>query len=117
LKTLLEAQPELMVVAEAVNGREAVEMAERYHPDVVILDLNTPELDGLSAAQRIRHVAPQSKLLVLTQHDAPYTVRRALDAGLLGYVLKSDASHDLIAAAEAVCHHKIFLSSNIARDV
>ena len=116
LRTLLEGQPDWQVIAEAVNGREAVEMAELHHPDVVILDLNMPELDGISAAKRIRQAAPKSELLVLTQHDAPYTVRRALDAGILGYVLKSDASHDLLAAVEAVHQHKIFLSSSIAHD-
>jgi DNA-binding NarL/FixJ family response regulator len=102
------------VVGEAGGGREAVEKATQLRPDMVILDYSLPELDGLSAAALIRKAVPQAELMVLTQHHAPYTVRRALDAGVRGYVVKSDAGHDLLAAVEAVRHHKIFVSSSVS---
>jgi len=117
LREFLEAQPEWQVVGEAVNGMEAVEKARELQPEVVILDYSMPQLDGISAAARIRQASPQTELLVLTQHDAPYTARRALDAGVRGYVVKSDADRDLLAAVEAVSRHKVFVSSSIAQDV
>jgi DNA-binding NarL/FixJ family response regulator len=117
LRELLEAQPDWRVVGEAVNGREAVEKARELQPDVVILDYSMPELDGISAAARIRLATPQSELLVLTQHDAPYTARRALEAGVRGYVVKSDAAQDLLAAVEAVRRHQVFLSSSMSQNL
>jgi DNA-binding NarL/FixJ family response regulator len=114
LRTLLEGQSDWQIVAEAVNGREVVEKAGRHQPDVVILDYNMPEMDGLTAVPKIHQVAPGAEILVLTQHDAPYTVRRGLDAGIRGYVLKSDAGHDLLAGILAVGQHKTFLSANIS---
>ena len=117
LRTLLESREEWRVVGEAGGGREAVEKASKLRPDMVILDYSLPELDGLSAAVLIRKAVPQAELMVLTQHDAPYTVRRALDAGVRGYVVKSDAGHDLMAAVEAVCQHKVFISSSVSRSL
>lgn len=117
LRTLLESRHEWQVVGEAVGGLEAVEKATKLRPDVVILDYSLPELDGLSAAALIRKAAPQAELMVLTQHDARYTVRRALDLGIRGYVVKSDAGHDLMAAVEAVGDHKIYVSSSVASGV
>jgi len=114
LRTLLEGQPDWQIVSEAVNGREVVEKSGRHRPDVVILDYNMPEMDGLSAVPKIHEVAPNAEILVLTQHDAPYTVQRGLDAGIRGYVLKSDAGHDLLAGIVAVAQHQTFLSANIS---
>jgi len=116
LRTLLEGQPGWQIVSEAVNGREVVEKAGWHRPDVVVLDYNMPEMDGLSAVPKIHDVAPDAEILVLTQHDAPYTVQRGLDAGIRGYVLKSDAGHDLLAGIVAVGQHKTFLSASISRD-
>ncbi len=115
LKSLLGSRSDWSVVAEAVGGREGIEKAAHYQPDIVIIDYGLPELDGLSAARQIREVAPLTELLIFSQHDAPFTVRRALSAGVRGYVLKSDASFDLLPAIEAVRQHKTFLSSTIAQ--
>jgi DNA-binding NarL/FixJ family response regulator len=114
LRRLLEAQPGYQVVAEAVNGREAVEKVSLFQPDVVILDYSMPELDGLSAATQIRKIDPQVKILMLTQHDAPHTVQRATDVGAIGYVVKSDASRDLLLALESARQHKRFVSPAIS---
>lgn len=115
LKALIGAQPDWQIVGEAVGGQEGIEKAAQLQPDVVILDYSLPELDGLSAATRIREAAPAAELLVFSQHDAPFTVRRALAAGIRGYVLKSDAGTDLLRAIEAVREHREFLSSTIAQ--
>ncbi len=115
LRTLIDAQPDWQVVAEAVGGQEGIEKAAQHQPDVVILDYSLPELDGLSAGRKIREAAPAAELLIFSQHDAPFTVRRALAAGIRGYVLKSDASADLLRAIEAVRLHREYLSLTIAQ--
>jgi DNA-binding NarL/FixJ family response regulator len=115
LRRLLEAQSGYEVVAEAVNGAEAVEKATLFQPDIVILDYSMPEMDGLTAAARIHLDVPRAEIIILTQHDAAYTVQRALEAGARGYVVKSDASHDLLPALEAMRQHQQYVSPVIAR--
>jgi DNA-binding NarL/FixJ family response regulator len=114
VRDLLEAQPGWRVVGEAVNGREALEKATQFAPEVVILDVSMPELDGISAAPLIRQALPQAELLMLSQHDSPDMITRALDAGARGYVLKSQASRDLVPAVQAVRTHVPFLSAELA---
>jgi DNA-binding NarL/FixJ family response regulator len=116
LRGLLETHPGWQIIGEAANGRDAVEKAAELRPDVVILDISLPG-DGLEAARRIFQVFPQTEVLILSHHDSPFMVRRALEAGARGYVLKSDAGHDLLAAVEAVSQHKPFLSAAVAPDV
>ena len=114
LRDLLEAHPGWHVVGEAVNGREALQKAVQLAPEVVILDISMPELDGIGAARLIREALPEAELLVFSQHDAPDIVARALDVGVRGYVLKSQASRDLVPAIEAVYRHASFLSQEIS---
>jgi DNA-binding NarL/FixJ family response regulator len=114
LRALLESRPEWTVVAEASNGREAVEQAERHKPDVVVLDITMPELSGLVAARRIRKATPGSEVLFLTVHNSAHMVHEALDAGGRGYVLKSDVANDLLVAVETVMKHKAFISSGVS---
>jgi len=116
LRGLLETQPRWQIIGEAANGRDAVEKAAALCPDMVILDISLPG-DGLEAARRILQALPQTEVLILSYHDSPFMVRRALDAGARGYVLKSDAGHDLLAAVEAVSQHKPFLSPAVAQGV
>ena len=116
LRGLLETQPRWQIIGEAANGRDAVEKAAELCPDMVILDISLPG-DGLEAARRILQALPQTEVLILSYHDSPFMVRRALDAGARGYVLKSDAGHDLLAAVEAVSQHKPFLSPAVAQGV
>lgn len=113
VRELLEMHPGWHVVGEAANGREAVEKAAQLDPDVVTLDLSMPELDGISAAPLIHRATPRAEMIVLSQHDAPAMVGRALDAGVRGYVLKSQASRDLVPAVEAACRHDSFVSAEI----
>lgn len=109
VRALLESFPGWRVVGEAVDGREAVQKAGQLKPDVVILDYSMPELDGISAIPMIRNAAPQTEIVVLTVNDAPFTVRRALDAGARGYVVKTEIIRNLVPAVEAASQHRTFV--------
>lgn len=111
-KQLLETQPGWSVVGEAVNGQDAVEKAKCLKPDVAVIDLTMPDLNGIEATRQILSVAPQTEILVLTLHDSERSIRQALDAGARGYVLKSDAEASLIEAVEAVRQKKAFFAGN-----
>lgn len=114
LRALLDAQPNWEVVGEAVTGREAVDKARLLTPDVAIIDVGMPELNGLEATRQILKALPQTEVLILTMHESEQIVREVLDAGARGYVLKSDAGRDLVAAVEALCQHRTFFSSKIS---
>jgi len=114
LRALLETRPGWEVVGEAATGREAVEMARRLKPEVAILDISMPELNGLDATGQILKEAPQTEVLVLTVHDSEQMVWGVLHSGARGYVLKSDAGRDLVAAVEALSRHKSFFSADIS---
>lgn len=114
LRALLEAQPEWEISGEAVTGREAIEQAKQTVPDVAILDVGMPELNGLEATRHILKALPQTEILILTMHESEQIMREVLDAGARGYVLKSDAGRDLVAAVEALCQHRTFFSSKIS---
>jgi DNA-binding NarL/FixJ family response regulator len=111
LKALLETQPHWHVVGEASNGREAVEKAAGLSPQVVILDIGMPKLNGLDAAALIYKANPKTRILILTMHAAEALIEQTLKAGASGYVLKSDAERDLIAAVDAILHNKTFFTS------
>jgi len=114
VRGLLEARG-WTVVAEATNGREAIEVTANLLPDVVILDIAMPLLNGLDAARQIRKRAPNTEILILSMHDSEELVRSVLGAGIKGYVLKSDAANNLVAAVETLARHKPFFTSNISR--
>jgi DNA-binding NarL/FixJ family response regulator len=111
--TLLEGQPEFHVVSVASDGLEAIERARQQQPDVILLDISLPRLNGIEAARRIRAVAPGSKILFLSQHDTWATAREALKTGASGYVVKSDAAVDLIPGVWSVFQGKVFVSSTL----
>ena len=110
LRVLAESRAGWHVVAEAVNGRDAIEKAAQLRPDVLVIDYYMPELDGISAIPEIRRAAPQAEIVVLTVDDARFTVARAVDAGARGYVAKSEIVKDLMPAIEAASEHKLYLS-------
>jgi DNA-binding NarL/FixJ family response regulator len=114
IRALLETQTGWEVAAEAVTGRQAIEEAKRINPDIVIMDITMPEMNGLEATRQIRKVVPDTEVLILSVHDSEQLVREVLDAGARGYVLKSDAGRDLIAAVETLCQHKPFFTAKIA---
>jgi DNA-binding NarL/FixJ family response regulator len=114
LISLLQAQPDWQVCGEAADGREAVEKAQQLKPDVVILDIGMPSLNGLEATRQILKVNPQARVLILTLHDSDQVVREVLNAGARGFLLKSDAARDLVAAVEALRRDKTYFTSKVA---
>ena len=111
IKSLIESRPEWQVCDEARSGREAVAKAEGRKPDIVVLDISMPELNGLEAARRIRKLSPSSEILILSMHYSDQLIREILDAGVRGFVVKSDSARDLIAALDALANHKPFFTS------
>lgn len=114
---LLSLEPEWEVCSEAADGRSAVELVRRHRPDIVILDVGMPLMNGLEAARQILKEYPQTKVLMLTVHESEQVVREVLDAGARGFVLKSDAARDLVAAVEALRRNKTFFTSRVAEMV
>ncbi len=114
LRALIESQANWEVVGEAVTGREAVELAKRFTPQVAVLDVSMPEMNGLEATRQILKALPQTEVLILTMHDSEQVVREVLDSGARGYVLKSDAGRDLISAVEALRQRRPFFSSRVS---
>jgi DNA-binding NarL/FixJ family response regulator len=117
VRALLESQPGWEVAAEATTGREAVEVVRRLQPDIVIMDLSLPELNGLDATRQILKESPRTEVLVLTMHHSEELARNVLQAGARGYVLKSDADESLIAAVESLRVHRPFLTSTVTEFV
>lgn len=113
LRALLEREG-FMVVGEAADGREAVRLAQDLHPDVVVLDLAMPSLNGVDAAKEILHASPRTKAILLTMHTEDQYVLPALRAGITGYVLKTKAAADLIQAIHEVSRGMIYLSPGIS---
>ena len=117
VRSLLESQEGWEVCGEATTGRDAVEQSRRLRPDVVVMDLSLPELNGLDATRQILKFAPDTEVLVLTMHHSEELARDALQAGARGYVLKSDADENLIAAVDNLRRHKPFLTSTVTEFV
>lgn len=107
----LQKNPELQVIGEASDGLEAVHRAKELQPDLIVLDLGLPKLNGIEAARQIRKLSPESKILFLTQESSADVVRAALDSGAQGYVLKARAGIDLLLAVKAVLENRQFVSS------
>jgi|SRR5208282_3647426 len=112
LRTLLGGRPEWEVIDEAEDGMQAVDKASVLHPDVIVLDVGMPKMNGLDACRIIRKAVPDCEVLFVTQHDSPQMMREALGAGARGYVVKSNAARDLLAAVEAVSQHRPFVALN-----
>jgi DNA-binding NarL/FixJ family response regulator len=109
----LEGRPALQVVGEAADGLEAVQKAMQLQPDLILMDIGMPHLNGLEAADRIRELAPDSKILFLTQESSTEIVREALDRGAIGYLVKASAGSELLPAADAVLQGRTFISSEV----
>ena len=117
VRSLLESQEGCEVCGEATTGREAVEQTKRLQPDVVVMDLSLPELNGLEATRQILKDAPSTEVLVLTMHQSEELARDVLQAGARGFVLKADADENLITAVDRLRQHKPFLTSAVTEFV
>src|SRR6266404_5983563 len=117
IRGLLRVQRNWKVTGEAANGQEAVAKARNLKPDVIILDIGMPDVDGLEATRQIRKAAPNSKILILTMHESNQMVRRVLEAGARGYVLKSDLASHLVKAVKGVSKGKVYLTPKVSEIV
>jgi len=117
IKALLEKQKNIEVVAEASNGREAVSKVVQFRPDVVVLDISMPLMDGLEATRQMKRESPDVKILVLTMHDDEEYFFQLLRAGASGYVTKRAVSRDLVSAIEAVYRGESFFCPSMARSL
>ena len=116
LKALLERQG-FNVVCEASNGQEALRLAAKDKPDVAIIDIGMPVMNGVDAAREMTKSSPRTKVILLTQHDEDQYVTEALRAGVKGYVLKNQAADDFVYAIREVCRGSVYLSPSISRMV
>ena len=117
IRSLLESHPGWEVCAEAKDGRDAVELATSTKPDLVLLDIGMPNLNGLEAARQILATSPNAAILILTMHDSDNVIREVLRAGARGFLLKSDAGRDLVAAVEALESQKTFFTPRVSQMV
>jgi DNA-binding NarL/FixJ family response regulator len=111
---ILASQPGWVISAEVSTGREAVATANRIKPDLVIMDISMPDMNGVDATRLILKDNPGTEVLILSMHESEQLVRDVLASGARGYVLKSDAGTDLLAAAEALRNHRPFFTSKVA---
>ena len=114
LKDLLEQHVGWQVCAEASNGREAVELALQHRPQVAVIDLSMPELNGLEATRRIRQALPDTEVLIFTMHESEELIREVLGAGARGYLLKSDAVRQLIPAVESLSQRNPYFAGRVS---
>ncbi len=114
IRSTLEVRPDVQVIEEVADGLEAVQKAKILEPDLVLLDIGLPTLNGIEAARQIRKVAPQSKIIFVSQESSCEVVREALNLGAWGYVLKERTAIDLLAAVNAVHEGRHFLSFGLS---
>ena len=111
VRALIQSHAGWEICGEASTGREAVIKAQELMPDIIILDISMPDLNGVDAARRIRTISKNTEILILSMHYSDQLIREIVDAGALGYVLKSDSDHDLVVAVESLVRHKPFFTS------
>ena len=117
IRTLLERQPDIEVIGEAANGREAVAQVAKLHPDIVLMDVAMPEMNGLQATRKIAGQYPDMRILILTQHDNHEFITPILQAGASGYILKKSGGRELVNAIREVHEQGVFLEATITRQL
>ena len=110
VKTLLESHAGWEICGEAKTGREAVTKADELKPDILILDIAMPDLNGVEAARRVRKACPNTEILILSMHYSDQLIRELVDAGVRGYIVKSDSDKDLVIAVETLAQHKPYFT-------
>lgn len=115
LHEIIAARPDWHICGEAKNGREAVKLAIKLNPDIVVMDLSMPELNGLEAVRQISKELPETEILVYTMHDTDKMIRDVLAAGAHGYLLKSDAVLQIVTAIESLSQHKPYFTDKVSK--
>jgi DNA-binding NarL/FixJ family response regulator len=115
LKALLEQQPDIRVVGEAATGPEAVDLAQKLEPTIIVMDITMPELNGLQASSRILSMNPEARIVILSMYDDAALIAQAVRAGVRGYLVKQTAASELIAALRAVYRGDVYFSPPVAR--
>lgn len=110
IRSVLRSNPNLEVVGEAAEGKDAINKVGELHPDIVLLDISLPDISGIEAAPAIRKISPESRIIFVSQHTSIPLAKDALRGGAYGYVVKSDAGLDLLAAIEAAHEGRTFVS-------
>jgi DNA-binding NarL/FixJ family response regulator len=113
LRCFLQEDPTWQIICEASDGLEAIEKGRELQPDLILLDIGLPKLNGIAAAREIRKIAPRSRILFFSENCCPAVVREALSAGGSGYVVKSDAASDLLPSLKAIMQNQQFVSSSV----
>ena len=113
VRMLFQQRPQWRVIAQASDGSEAVQKAEELKPDLIVLDIGLPKLNGIETAQRIRQLSPSSKIIFLSLYNSPDVVQAALSTGGLGYICKTDASRELLPAVDAALWGKQYVSGSV----
>jgi DNA-binding NarL/FixJ family response regulator len=116
VRSMLQRQPLLQIIAEVTDGLEAVHKSQELQPDLILLDIGLPTLNGIEAARRIRELSSKSKILFTSEDRFPEVVTEALGTGAVGYLLKFDAVNELLPAVEAVLQGKQFVSGSLTQD-
>ena len=116
IRSLLDSQDDIIVVGEADNGADAIEFVKKVQPDIVLMDISMPQMNGLEATRTIKEQFPRVKVLILTQHDSREYITPALQAGAAGYVLKRSGRRELLNALRQVYEQGAYLTSNITRE-
>jgi DNA-binding NarL/FixJ family response regulator len=114
IRTLIESHSEIQVCAEASNGHEALKLLDAEKPDMVLLDITMPGMDGVEVTRTIRGVSPSTEVLILSMHSCPKVARAAMQAGANAYVVKSDADQELLDAIQSVRQRRKYLTSQLA---
>jgi len=117
LRLLLESQPDLQVVGEAATGLETLNLAGQAQPDLILLDLSMPQLGGLDALPALKQVAPSAKVLILTMHDDAQYLRKAIQSGASGYILKKAADVELLSAIRAVLRGEMYVHPSMTKSL
>lgn len=113
LRTMLEGEPDVVLVGEATDGREAVALCERVRPDLALLDIRMPDIDGLTATRSIRTASPTTRVMIVTMHENPDYLVEALRAGVVGYVLKDSSRRTFLAAVRQVLRGETFVNGSV----
>jgi DNA-binding NarL/FixJ family response regulator len=114
VRAMIERRPEWKVCGEASTGREAVEQAEKLKPEVIVMDIGMPELNGLEATRQIKRLLPRTEVLIFTANETEEIVRQVFKAGARAYLLKTEANKHLIPALEMLCKHRTYFSSKVS---